>query len=209
MLATRRSNQSILFFYYWMVNTFYWLPCLELHGLFQKFHRIWNPPHQTFWNFLSTSMFWGPQGIFLAVIFTERKPIWKVYVRVHEKGPGYHRPLVLLQTKPQRTPTPFDWNLEDILLQGQSVMPQLFGWELPVSVHFTKLHFLLFVFWKEQTFPIVIQIQNIITLVHVNSVARLCPTLCNPMNHSTPGLAVHHQLPEFTQTHVRWVGDAI
>ena len=136
MLATRRSNQSILFFYYWMVNTFYWLPCLELHGLFQKFHRIWNPPHQTFWNFLSTSMFWGPQGIFLAVIFTERKPIWKVYVRVHEKGPGYHRPLVLLQTKPQRTPTPFDWNLEDILLQGQSVMPQLFGWELPVSVHF-------------------------------------------------------------------------
>ena len=34
-------------------------------------------------------------------------------------------------------------------------------------------------------------------------------TLCNPMNHSTPGLPVHHQLPEFTQTHVHWVGDAI
>ena len=34
-------------------------------------------------------------------------------------------------------------------------------------------------------------------------------TLCDPMNLSTPGLPVHHQLPEFTQTHVHWVGDAI
>ena len=42
-----------------------------------------------------------------------------------------------------------------------------------------------------------------------NSVAQLCPTLCNPMNHSTPGLPVHHQLPEFTQTHVHRVVDAI
>ena len=33
-------------------------------------------------------------------------------------------------------------------------------------------------------------------------VAKSCPTLCNPMNRSTPGLPVHHQLPEFTQTHV-------
>ena len=33
--------------------------------------------------------------------------------------------------------------------------------------------------------------------------------LCDPMNHSMPGLPVHHQLPEFTQTHVYWVGDAI
>ena len=36
-----------------------------------------------------------------------------------------------------------------------------------------------------------------------------CLTLCDPMNHSTPGFPVHHQLPEFTQTHVHWVGDAI
>ena len=42
-----------------------------------------------------------------------------------------------------------------------------------------------------------------------SSVAQLCPTLCNPMNRSTPGLPVHHQLPEFTQTHVHRVGDAI
>ena len=42
-----------------------------------------------------------------------------------------------------------------------------------------------------------------------SSVAQLCPTLCNPMNRSTPGLPVHHQLLEFTQTHVHLVSDAI
>ena len=42
-----------------------------------------------------------------------------------------------------------------------------------------------------------------------SSVAQSCPTLCDPMNYSTPGLPVHHQLPEFTQIHVHQVGDAI
>ena len=46
-------------------------------------------------------------------------------------------------------------------------------------------------------------------IVQFSSVAQSCPTLCDPMNCSTPGLPVHHQLPEFTQTHVHWVGDAI
>ena len=41
-----------------------------------------------------------------------------------------------------------------------------------------------------------------------SSVAQSYPTLCDPMNCSTPGLPVHHQLREFTQTHVHWVGDA-
>ena len=45
--------------------------------------------------------------------------------------------------------------------------------------------------------------------VQFSSVSQSCPTLCNPMNHSTPGLSVHHQLPEFTQTHVHRVSDAI
>ena len=43
----------------------------------------------------------------------------------------------------------------------------------------------------------------------IRSVAQSCPTLCDPMNHSTPGLPVHHQLPEFTQTHIHRVSDAI
>ena len=42
-----------------------------------------------------------------------------------------------------------------------------------------------------------------------SSVAQSCPTLCDPTNRSTPGLPVHHQLPEFTQTHVHQVSDAI
>ena len=42
-----------------------------------------------------------------------------------------------------------------------------------------------------------------------SSVAQSCPTLCDPMNCSTPGLPVHHQFPEFTQTHVHQVSDAI
>ena len=45
--------------------------------------------------------------------------------------------------------------------------------------------------------------------VQFSSVAQLCPTLCDPMNRSPPGLPVYHQLLEFTQTHVCWVGDAI
>ena len=45
--------------------------------------------------------------------------------------------------------------------------------------------------------------------VQFSSVAQSCPTLCDPMNCSTPGLPVHHQLPEFTQTHVHRVRDAI
>ena len=46
-------------------------------------------------------------------------------------------------------------------------------------------------------------------LSQIRSVAQSCLTLCNPMNCSTPGLPVHHQLPDLTQTHVHRVGDAI
>ena len=48
-----------------------------------------------------------------------------------------------------------------------------------------------------------------ITSVQFSLVAQSCRTLSEPMNRSTPGLHVHHQFPEFTQTHVHWVGDAI
>ena len=47
------------------------------------------------------------------------------------------------------------------------------------------------------------------TAVQFSSVTQSCPTPCNPMDCSTPDLPVHHQLPEFTQTHVHWVGDII
>ena len=47
------------------------------------------------------------------------------------------------------------------------------------------------------------------TFESVSSVAQSCLTLCDPMDRSTPGLPVRHQLPEFTQTHVHHVSDAI
>ena len=45
--------------------------------------------------------------------------------------------------------------------------------------------------------------------IQFSSVPQSCPTLCDSMNCSMPGLPVHHQLPAFTQTHVHWVSDAI
>ena len=54
-----------------------------------------------------------------------------------------------------------------------------------------------------------VTIKTGISKVQIRLVAQSCPTLCDPMNRSMPGLPVHHQLPEFTQTHIHWVGDAI
>ena len=53
------------------------------------------------------------------------------------------------------------------------------------------------------------KLEPIIQRESESEVTQSCPTLCNPMNHSMPGLPVHHQLPEFTQTHVHRVSDAI
>ena len=64
-----------------------------------------------------------------------------------------------------------------------------------------------FFFFKMRTFKTQ-SLSNFQIFNQFSSVAQSCPTLCDPMNHSTPGLPVHHQLPEFTQTHVHRVGDA-
>ena len=53
----------------------------------------------------------------------------------------------------------------------------------------------------------ILGIKRIASSVQFSSVAQSCPTVCDPMNHRTPGLPVNHQLPEFTQTHVHRVGD--
>ena len=68
----------------------------------------------------------------------------------------------------------------------------------------TPLKFFLNIYFKCVSLPL-LQFSS----VQFRSVVQLCPTLCNPMNCSTSGLPVHHQLPEFTQTHVHQVGDAI
>ena len=68
----------------------------------------------------------------------------------------------------------------------------------------------IFIVLKVQLVKCII-IANFLLLssVQFSAVALLCPTLCDHMNHSTSGLPVHRQLPEFTQTHVHRVGDAI
>ena len=58
-------------------------------------------------------------------------------------------------------------------------------------------------FWKNIRTKVLVEGQS------VSSVAQWCPTLCNPIDCSTPGFPVHHQLPELAQTHVHGVGDAI
>ena len=80
------------------------------------------------------------------------------------------------------------------LLLLPSVFPRIrvFSNELALCIKWSK-------YWK-------FQLQH---LVQFSSVTQSCLTLCNPMNRSTPGLPVHHQLPEFTQTHVHQVSDAI
>ena len=50
---------------------------------------------------------------------------------------------------------------------------------------------------------------RVLSSVQFSSVTQLCLTLCDPMDCSTPGFPVHNQLPELSQTHVHWVGDAI
>ena len=52
-------------------------------------------------------------------------------------------------------------------------------------------------------------ISSLISFIQYSSVVQSCPTLCGPMNPSTPSLPVHHLLPEFTQTHIHQVGDAM
>ena len=64
-----------------------------------------------------------------------------------------------------------------------------------------------FLLKKKKTFNISFRIG--FSSVQFSSVTQSCPTLCNPMNCSTPGLPVHHQLLEFTQTHAHQVGIAI
>ena len=72
------------------------------------------------------------------------------------------------------------------------------------------LHLLHLLHWQAGSSPLVPPRKPQFQVsVQFSSVAQSCPTLCALMNCSTPGLPVHHQLPEFTQTHVHQVSDAI
>ena len=89
----------------------------------------------------------------------------------------------------------------------------------PSNITFFLLITILFNFlvpwYLEKSNVIVLHlIKKILTMLEssfyqLSSITQSCPTLCDPMDCSTPDLPVHHQLPELTQTHVHWVSDAI
>ena len=86
-------------------------------------------------------------------------------------------------------------------VMSDSVNPGIVAHQAPLSTGFPRQEY-----WNGLPFPTPIYNMYI---YQFSSVAQSCPTLCNPMACSTPGLPVHHQLLELTQTHVHWVGDAI
>ena len=100
--------------------------------------------------------------------------------------------------------------IKGCLLLGRKVMTNLDSIfksrniTLPTNVCLVKALF----FWAPKSLQMVTAAMKF-SLVQFSSVAQSCPTLCDTMNHSTPGLPVHHQLPEFTQTHIHRVSDAI
>ena len=103
------------------------------------------------------------------------------------------------------SPCPLHWQADSLPLDHQG-RPSVCFWLLSLSVtlygsslwwHVSVLHVFLL--------PSDISLYG----YQIRSVAQSCPTLCDPMNRSTPGLRVHHQLLEFTQTNVHQVGDAI
>ena len=89
------------------------------------------------------------------------------------------------------------------------------------EMYYKKHWFVSFTYWSFKNFecnPSLISLtrlhlhllpSNSTRSIQFSSAAQLCPTLCDPMDCSMPGLPVHHQLLEFTQTHVHRVGDAI
>ena len=82
--------------------------------------------------------------------------------------------------------------------------PELCKENLQQSVSTPKKHFRYFLSCQKITLHVPLHLS-----VQFNSVAQSCPTLCDSMNHSRTGLPVHRQLPEFTQTNVHRVSDAI
>ena len=74
-----------------------------------------------------------------------------------------------------------------------------------VTVQLPRHHLLKRLLFLQCMFWVIIFVNS----VQFSSVPQVCPTLCDPMNRSTPALPVPHQLPECAQTHIHWVGDAI
>ena len=124
------------------------------------------------------------------------QPLWKMVWRVLKKlgiKPPYDPAVPLLGIYPEET------KIED------TCIPLFIAALFTIARTWKQPSFLLTDEWIKKLWYIYIMEYS----VWFSSVAQSCPTLCDPINHSTPGLPVHHQLPEFTQTHVHQVSDAI
>ena len=93
----------------------------------------------------------------------------------------------------------------------KNIIGNLIGITLNLQIAFGSMEIFTILILPTQEHGISLHLfmSSLISFIQFSSVSPSCPTLCNPMNCSTPGLPVHHQLPEFTQTHIHRVGDAI
>ena len=94
------------------------------------------------------------------------------------------------------------WDARDVNFSRHFVFENIF-------TQLTTHHLAQCGIWSWKLFHCRILKASVVFYLQFSSVAQLCPTLCDPMDCSTPGFHVHHQLLEPTQTHVHWVGDAI
>ena len=101
------------------------------------------------------------------------------------------------------------WTGRPGMLQSRGSQRVTHDWETELNLELLNIQnwSLKFLFYISESFP-GSQSWDLI-MVQFSSVAQSCPTLSDPMNRSRPGLPVHHQLPEFTQTHAHRVSDAI
>ena len=113
----------------------------------------------------------------------------------------------------QQTPTENTWQHKDMHYpQGQTIGGHKTNFNKFKMLKHKKVCYLIIKAWSQK----LITGRNLgnsyicdYYTVQFSPVTQLRLTLCDPMNGSTPGLPVHHQLPEFTQTHIHWVSDAI
>ena len=89
------------------------------------------------------------------------------------------------------------------------VVPQAWTRDEGVCLVILTCSFLYSAELTEKNIKVLIVLERSIRSDQIRSVTQLCLTLWDPMNSSTPGLPAHHQLPEFTQTHVHWVSDVM
>ena len=94
------------------------------------------------------------------------------------------------------------------MLLQMTLFHSFYGWLIYHCIYAPHLHYPFICWWTFRLFLCFGFVSSAAMNIQFSSVAQSCPTLCNPMGCSTPGHPVHHQLPEFTQTHVHQVGDA-